>query len=47
MKNEVKVTKVHGWLRGYLGNHSVQWIDGRTLIVWNSPEHKRIMMKGA
>jgi hypothetical protein len=37
---------VHGWLKGYLGNPAVQWIDERTLIVWNSPEHRKLMTKG-
>lgn len=39
----VTSTTVHEWLREYLGNHSVQWIDGNTLIIWNSPAHKKMM----
>lgn len=39
----VRTTTVHEWLKGYLGNSSVQWIDGNTLILWNSPAHRKLM----
>ena len=39
----VTTMKVHGWLLGYLGNPSVEWINGHTLIVWNSPAHRKMM----
>jgi hypothetical protein len=39
----VSTTKVHEWLKGYLGNSAVEWIDGNTLILWNSPFHKQMM----
>lgn len=34
---------VHKWLKRYLGNKSVQWINGNTLIIWNSAAHKKMM----
>lgn len=39
----VSTMKVHPWLLGYIGNPSVEWVDGNTLYVWNSAAHKKMM----
>lgn len=42
-KQPVTTIKVHPWLLGYLRNPAVEWVNGNTLFVWNSEEHKRLM----
>lgn len=39
----VSTIRVHPWLHGYIGNPAVEFVDGNTVFVWNSPEHKRLM----
>jgi hypothetical protein len=39
----VNTTRVHEWLKGYLGNPNVEWLSGTSLIIWNSPAHKKAM----
>lgn len=41
----VSSVTVHEWLKEYLGNPNVEWINGTTLIVWNSPAHRKLMSR--